>query len=95
MSIFPQNCHLHSVSMTKGAVTAQKRASEDDNTGFSFVNCVVSGIGKAILGRAWGAFSRVVYANTYMSDAILPYGWDDWDHSSRYNYSPNIYIYES
>ncbi|KAL4196227.1 hypothetical protein AMTRI_Chr04g182250 [Amborella trichopoda] len=81
LSLF-ENCHLHSVSMTKGAVTAQKRASEDDNTGFSFVNCVVSGIGKAILGRAWGAFSRVVYANTYMSDAILPYGWDDWDHSS-------------
>lgn len=78
-----QRCHLHSVSEVGGAITAQHRISEEEETGFLFVGCNISGTKSAILGRPWGAYSRVVFAKTYMSSVILPQGWDDWGDSSK------------
>ncbi|XP_043721201.1 probable pectinesterase 53, partial [Telopea speciosissima] len=33
--------------------------------------------------RAWGTFSRVVFAYTYMDDIILPKGWFNWGDPNR------------
>ncbi|CAN1843894.1 Probable pectinesterase 53 [Linum perenne] len=66
-----------------GAVTAQGRNSMLQDTGFSFVNCKVTGSGVLYLGRAWGPFSRVVFAYTYMDNIILPKGWYNWGDPSR------------
>lgn len=52
--------------------------SPSENTGFTFLVCKITGVGSAVLGRPWGAYSRVVYALTYMSGVIVPQGWDDW-----------------
>jgi hypothetical protein len=57
---------VHAVSPQYGALTAQNRRSLLDDTGFSFLNCRVIGSGALYLGRAWGTFSRVVFAYTYM-----------------------------
>ena len=79
-----QRCLIHSLSTWGGAITAQKRVSSEENTGFTFLDCKISGVGKAVLGRPWGAYSRVVYALTYMSDVILPQGWNDLnDHAMQ------------
>ncbi|KAH9297712.1 hypothetical protein KI387_029394 [Taxus chinensis] len=72
-----EGCVVHGISNTYGAVTAQKRESSADDTGFAFVRCKVTGSGAFYLGRAWGTFSRVVFAYTYMDKIIMPVGWQN------------------
>ncbi|XP_072956483.1 putative pectinesterase 11 [Typha angustifolia] len=78
-------CHLHSISKNGGSVTAQRRLAAEESTGYSFVGCKVTGagVGTLILGRPWGRYSRVVFGYTYMSNAVLPQGWGDWNDGSN------------
>ncbi|CAH9147835.1 unnamed protein product [Cuscuta epithymum] len=76
-----QGCVINSVG--PGAIAAQHRNSPSENTGYSFVDCRITGLGKTLLGRAWGEFSRVVFAKCDISDVILPSGWSDWNILSR------------
>ena len=78
-----EGCHVHAISQHYGALTAQNRMSLLDDTGFSFVNCRVTGSGALYLGRAWGTFSRVVFAYTYMDNIIIPPGWYNWGDPNR------------
>lgn len=52
--------------------------SSEENTGFYFVGCKITGVKSYTLGRPWGPYSRVVYAQSYLSSQVLPQGWDDW-----------------
>ncbi|XP_022749057.1 probable pectinesterase 67 [Durio zibethinus] len=63
-----------------GSITAQNRGSPNDNSGFVFVKGKVYGIGGVYLGRAKGAYSTVIFANTYLSRTIVPQGWTDWSY---------------
>lgn len=86
-----QSCELHEIATQNyisGSITAQKRSSSAENTGFVFINCIISGTGQVFLGRAWGPFSRVIYLYTYMNDIIIPAGWQDWSNPSRERYAP-------
>ncbi|XP_019162173.1 PREDICTED: pectinesterase 2-like [Ipomoea nil] len=57
-------------------VTAQAQHTREEDTGYSFAHCKVTGVGEgALLGRGWMAFSRVVFAYCEISDAIKPEGW--------------------
>lgn len=78
-----EGCSLHGISDTYGAVTAQKREKPDDDTGFAFLRSKVRGSGAFYLGRAWGSFSRVIFAYTYMDAIILPTGWHDMGDPKR------------
>ncbi|XP_010535938.1 PREDICTED: probable pectinesterase 53 [Tarenaya hassleriana] len=78
-----EGCHVHAIADKMGAVTAQGRSSVLEDTGFSFLRCKVTGTGVLYLGRAWGPFSRVVFAYTYMDNIILPRGWYNWGDPSR------------
>ncbi|MCO5595128.1 hypothetical protein L7F22_049166 [Adiantum nelumboides] len=80
---FYMQCRLHSIANPSGSLTAQKRQSTDENSGFSFVKCVVTGSGSIYLGRAWGPASRVVFSLTYFDNIILPQGWFDWADPKR------------
>ncbi|CAD5318897.1 unnamed protein product [Arabidopsis thaliana] len=61
-----------------GTITAQGRDSPTDKGGFVFKDCTVMGSGKALLGRAWKSYSRVIFYRSMFSDNILPIGWDAW-----------------
>ncbi|KAL7096860.1 hypothetical protein ACP275_10G106900 [Erythranthe tilingii] len=76
-----KGCELHAIAT--GAVTAQNRSSSSENTGFSLVNCRVTGSNIVYLGRAWAPFSTTIFVYTYMENNINPEGWFDWGDPSR------------
>ncbi|KAK9269115.1 hypothetical protein L1049_000884 [Liquidambar formosana] len=82
-----EDCVLQSTAKRSGAIAAHHRDSPNDDTGFSFVNCVINGTGDVYLGRAWGDYSRVIYSYCDMSDIVTPEGWSDWNIPSRQNTS--------
>ncbi|XP_040999828.1 probable pectinesterase 67 [Juglans microcarpa x Juglans regia] len=71
-----------------GSITAQNRGSANENSGFVFVKGKVYGIGGVYLGRAKGAHSRVVFAQTYLSKTIEPHGWTNWSYDGT---TENLY----
>lgn len=74
-------CELNSIARVFGAIAAQGRTTPNEQTGFIFVHCRVTGTGPLYLGRAMGQYSRIVYAYSYFDDIIA--GWDDWDQTSK------------
>ncbi|KAE8695959.1 putative DNA polymerase epsilon catalytic subunit A [Hibiscus syriacus] len=46
-------CHLHSLSEVDAAITAQRRQSPSENTGFTFLGCKITGVKSTVLGRPW------------------------------------------
>eukprot|EP00253_Pinus_taeda_P007155 PITA_07155 len=78
-----QKCCLHTIPELNGAITAQSRSTPSEDTSFTFLNCIITGRGLMYLGRAWGRYSRVVFAYTYIADIIFPEGWDNWKDPSR------------
>ncbi|CAH2069812.1 unnamed protein product, partial [Thlaspi arvense] len=77
------DCDIRSTAKRFGAIAAHHRMMENDDTGFSFVNCDIGGTGKVYLGRAWGNYSRTVYSNCFIDDVITPVGWNDWNDTDR------------
>ncbi|KAG9144118.1 hypothetical protein Leryth_013763 [Lithospermum erythrorhizon] len=81
-----EDCIIHSIAETSGAIAAQHRDSPWSDTGFSFVNCTINGTGKILLGRAWGNYSRITYSYCDIDDIIVPGGWSDWRQPFRQKY---------
>ncbi|OEL34877.1 putative pectinesterase 11 [Dichanthelium oligosanthes] len=82
---FFKKCHLHSISMENGSVTAHGREADSDNTGFSFVDCNLTGVGvrTSILGRPWHPCARVAFARCNMSNTVNPVGWTNWNNTNE------------
>lgn len=87
---YEQECGI-SVVGNGFAIAAQHRDSGDEDTGFSFVNCTVSGAGEIYLGRAWGNYSRIVYSYTQFDIGVRAGGWEDWRIPSRDKYGSFCY----
>ncbi|KAK2649699.1 hypothetical protein Ddye_017188 [Dipteronia dyeriana] len=76
-SIYEQ-CEIH-LSMGSyfeqyptGYITANARNSSTDPSAFVFKTCSITGTnGKAYLGRAYGGYSRVIFADSTLSGKIL------------------------
>ncbi|KAG6405266.1 hypothetical protein SASPL_132853 [Salvia splendens] len=79
-----KHCNI-SVVADGFAIAAHHRDSPLIDTGFSFVNCTVTGTGDLFLGRAWGAYSRIIYSYTDFNITVRPEGWQDWGFPSRRN----------
>lgn len=75
---------LHSIaSPGSGSLTAQKKTSKSEMSGFVFIGGVVSGTGPVYLGRAWGEYSFVVFLFTDIQAPIRPEGWFNWADPAR------------
>lgn len=74
-----QNTELRSVAPDVAVITAQARTEEKDDSGFSFVHCLVSGPGnsKTYLGRAWKQRAKVVFIYSDMGTVVNSEGWND------------------
>nr|GLL24224.1 pectinesterase 2-like [Ipomoea trifida] len=63
---------------TMDYVTAHARKSEKEDSGYSFVQCRVTGDAKsrvAYLGRIWYPFAKTIFSYSDISAAIRPEGW--------------------
>ncbi|KAL3620028.1 hypothetical protein CASFOL_034940 [Castilleja foliolosa] len=72
-----------------GYITAEGHDDPNEQSGFVFKDCTITGNGKAYLGRAWREYSRVLFYNTMMSDIVVPEGWQPWQgegHEDWLNY---------
>ncbi|CAM6094201.1 unnamed protein product [Calypogeia fissa] len=78
-----EGCHLHSIATSFGAIAAHQRLSLEDDTGFSFDRCIVTGSGTLFLGRAWSPYARIVFARTYLENIISAEGWSDFGDPQR------------
>jgi len=82
--VFFENCEIHSKGA--GYVTAHFRTSEDQDTGFVFYRCKLTGsnTGAGVyLGRPWRPYARVVFIDTWLGAHIKPEGWDNWRDPGR------------
>ncbi|KAI7992167.1 putative pectinesterase 29 [Camellia lanceoleosa] len=61
-----------------GFITAQGRSTPEETNGFVFKDCSVIGTGLTYLGRPWREYARVIFYNSYLSDVVLPLGWNAW-----------------
>ncbi|XP_044492761.1 putative pectinesterase 10 [Mangifera indica] len=69
---------IYTPERTQGYITAQARNSKSDPSGFVFKYCAITGSGKAYLGRAYRAYSRVIMIRCSLSDVVIPEGWNAW-----------------
>ncbi|KAH6808546.1 Pectin lyase-like superfamily protein [Perilla frutescens var. frutescens] len=75
-----ENCSISVIAEAlkggAGYITGQGRENPKETNGFVFKRCIISGNGKTYLGRPWRKHARVIFYKTYMSDIIIPQGWD-------------------
>lgn len=79
-----EDCTIHSKG--QGYVTAHYRLSNDENTGFVFLRCRLTGekAGSGVyLGRPWRPYARVVFLDCWLGSHIRPEGWDNWRDPTR------------
>ena len=79
-----EDCTIHSKG--QGYVTAHYRLSNDENTGFVFLRCRLTGqdTGNGVyLGRPWRPYARVVFLDCWLGSHIRPEGWDNWRDPAR------------
>ncbi|KAG9441350.1 hypothetical protein H6P81_017204 [Aristolochia fimbriata] len=78
-----QDCTLHAIASSYGAIAASQRDKPTEDSGFSFIHCNLKGSGSVYLGRAWGRYATVIYSYCNFEDIINPEGWHDWGDPSR------------
>jgi len=78
-----EDCTIHSKG--PGYVTAHYRTSNEEDTGFVFLHCRLTGkdTGRVYLGRPWRPYARVVFINCWLGDHIRAEGWDNWRDPAR------------
>lgn len=79
-----ENCTINSKGA--GYVSAHYRISDQENTGFVFLRCRLTGenTGSGVyLGRPWRPYARVVFIECWLGAHIKPEGWDNWRDPAR------------
>ncbi|KAL2503322.1 putative pectinesterase/pectinesterase inhibitor 44 [Forsythia ovata] len=92
-----QNCQIlarKGLPNQKNTITAHGRKSPAEPTGFSIQFCNISAEPDVLaslnstatyLGRPWKAYSRTVIMQSYISNAIRPEGWLEWNETFAFD----------
>lgn len=89
-------CEIHSTEHKGGYVTAQGKHYAEEDSGFVFHNCKLTGapgLTDVWLGRPWRPYASVVFLDTEMGEHIAPAGWREW-HPGETNYLPTVHYAE-
>ncbi|KAH1040831.1 hypothetical protein GYH30_023605, partial [Glycine max] len=71
-----RNCYIQDGPERDGVITAHKRQTPNDTSGFVFKNCNITGAkGKTMLGRSLRPYARVIIAYSFLSNVVTPQGW--------------------
>ncbi|HZS55291.1 MAG TPA: pectinesterase family protein [Bryobacteraceae bacterium] len=77
-----ERCELHGISTGNVMFTAQSKHTADQDSGYVFKGCKLTGDkrspGVMALGRAWRPYATVVFLNAQIDAPVLPAGWVDW-----------------
>lgn len=77
-----ERCELHGIPTGNVMYTAQSKHTPDQDSGYVFKDCKLTGAprspGVIALGRAWRPYATVVFLSAEMDAPILPAGWVEW-----------------
>jgi pectinesterase len=76
------NCELHGISTGNVMYTAQSKHTADQDSGYVFTHCVITGAarngGVISLGRPWRPYATVVFIDARIDAPVIPAGWTEW-----------------
>jgi len=77
-----QNCEIRTLGDEGFTfITAQARKNKQEDNGFSFLHCELTGTGSdTYLGRAWFGYSTVIFAYCNMANIFNKQAWSDNNH---------------
>ena len=77
-----ERCELHGIATGNVMYTAQSKHTPDQDSGYVFKDCKLTGAprspGNIALGRAWRPYATVVFLNAQIDAPVIPAGWVDW-----------------
>ncbi len=77
-----ERCELHGIDTGNVMFTAQSKHTPDQDSGYVFKDCKLTGgkrsPGVIALGRAWRPYATVVFLNAEIDAPVIPAGWVDW-----------------
>ncbi len=79
-------CEIHTLPHVMDTITAQSRLRPEENSGYIFHDCVVTGDPGSppspqdiLLGRPWRSYSTAIFINTDFRAPLDPAGWKEWN----------------
>ncbi|MGR4865096.1 pectinesterase family protein [Caulobacter sp. LARHSG274] len=78
---FFDRCEVHAIAHGEAMLTAQSKASPDQDSAYVFDRCRITadpGAEHVWLGRAWRPYATVVFLRTRIDAALEPAGWREW-----------------
>ncbi|HEX4748460.1 MAG TPA: pectinesterase family protein [Bryobacteraceae bacterium] len=77
-----ERCELHAIPTGNVMFTAQSKHTPDQDSGYVFKNCKLTGEkrspGVIALGRAWRPYATVIFLNAEIDAPVIPAGWVEW-----------------
>lgn len=92
-----ERCELHGLSAGSVMFTAQSKHTADQESGYVFDHCRLTGEarqnGTISLGRPWRPYASVVYLHCQIDAPVLPAGWTEWPRLGKPSL-PTVYYAE-
>jgi pectinesterase len=75
-------CELHGISSGSVMYTAQSKHTAEQDSGYVFTHCVLTGDarngGTITLGRPWRPYATVIFLDARIEAPVIPAGWTEW-----------------